>query len=236
MSQLIDPFKIALQFTLKWEGGMGHPTDLAGTVNRGISQDTYDTYCDQKGLRKCPVSEITDAEVEELYRQMYWKASQADTMCLPLAVAHFDTAVNFSVSGSISFLQEALGLSDPDGIFGPKTAAALAKNNNLQTATRYCQCRINYRQERVQKNPTQDVFLQGWLRRDRDLLNYITQLATSETAPKNNQGKPNAPVATSEATRTPEKLTAENRDQIAEKLEQAINLLQEVVTLFKQQK
>ena len=236
MSQVIDPFKIALQFTLKWEGGMGHPADLAGTVNRGISQDTYDTYCDQKGLEMRSVSEITDAEVEELYREMYWKASRADTMCLPLAVVHFDTAVNFSVTGSISFLQEALGLSNPDGIFGPKTAAALAKNNNLQTATRYCQCRMNYRQERVQKNPNQDVFLQGWLRRDRDLLNYITQLAASETSAKNNPGKSNAPVATSDATRTPEKLTAENRDQIAEKLEQAINLLQEVVTLFKQKK
>jgi lysozyme family protein len=236
MSQLIDPFKIALQFTLKWEGGMGHPADLAGTVNRGISQDTYDTYCDQKDLGKRPVSQITDAELEDIYREMYWKASHADQMCLPLAVVHFDTAVNFSVTGSISFLQETLGLSNPDGILGPKTAAALAKNNTLQTATRYCQSRMNYRQERVKKNPNQEIFLQGWLRRDRDLLNYITQLATSETSPKNNPGKPNAPVVTSDATPTPEKLTVENRDQIAEKLEQAINLLQEVVTLFKQQK
>jgi lysozyme family protein len=91
---------------------------------------------------------------------------------LPLAVAHFDTAVNFGVGGAIEFLQEALGIT-ADGVFGPGTQAALSTKNNAQTAARVVQGRIDYRNQRVNSNPSQGVFLQGWLNRDRDLGDFL---------------------------------------------------------------
>lgn len=174
-----DPFYLALAFTLKWEGGEGHSQDLAGVVNRGISQDTYDTYRQGKGLSLKSVSEITEAEVEQVYRELFWQLCHAELMCLPLAIAHFDTAVNFSVRGSIEFLQETLGVAI-NGNFGSTTQKALAAQNNLATAKRYCENRIAYRYQRVEKSPSQQIFLEGWLKRDRDLLEYISQQENSQ--------------------------------------------------------
>ncbi len=174
-----DPFHLALAFTLKWEGGEGHSQDLAGAVNRGISQDTYNTFLQGKGLSSKSVSQITDAEVEQVYRELFWQLCHAELMCLPLAIAHFDTAVNFSVRGSIEFLQETLSLTI-DGDFGPTTQSALAQQNNLETAKRYSENRIAYRHQRVKQTPSQEIFLAGWLKRDRDLWEYISQQNSSQ--------------------------------------------------------
>lgn len=229
MTQPVDAFKTALQFTLKWEAGVGHPNDLAGVVNRGISQRSYDTYRQRKDLPLQSVLKISDAEVETLYYEDYWLASKADLMCLPLAVAHFDTAVNFSVRSSIKFLQGALGGLTADGKFGAQTAASLQKQNTLETAKRYCQARRDYRYQRVKDNPTQQQFLKGWLRRDDDLIQIVSKLG-DETPAKSDAGNKEQPtVATPQPSPKPGGVSAENKDKIVEKLQQAIALLQEVV-------
>ncbi len=227
MSYSINPFNLALQFTLKWEGGDGHPQDLAGAVNRGISQATYDTYRRNKGLPVQAVSLLTDSEQEDIYYHSYWKLSKADLMCLPLSIVHFDTAVNFHVPGSIEFLQEAIGGLSIDGKFGANTQLALDKYNNLETAKRYCHSRIAYRYQRVKANPSQQLFLEGWLRRDRDLLTYIEQLAQDGTATPGLRN--DTPV---QETPTPEKSEPKS-EEVFKKLQQAIALLQDVVDTLK---
>ena len=215
MPEYPEAFKTALKFTLKWEAGVGDTRDLAGTVNYGISQPTYDSYLQGKKLASKSVLQITSTEVEAVDYEQCWKPCLADSMVLPLAVAHFDTAVNFSVKGSLEFLQEAIGGLTVDGNFGAKSKTALEKVNNLPTAQRYCQNRIDYRYQRVKANPSQEVFLAGWLRRDRDLLLYVNELGgltTPKPTPK--------PVSQTE---------------ILSKVEQAIQLLQEAVDLLKKQ-
>jgi lysozyme family protein len=221
MSEDMEAFQAALKFTLKWEGGAGHPADLAGKVYKGISQASYDTYRRNQKLPLQDVTKISDQEVEQLYYDMFWLPSRANTMVLPLAVTHFDTAVNFNVKGSFEFLQEAIGGLVVDGNFGPRSQAALAQNNNLATAQRYCQGRMDYRYQRVKANPSQAVFLDGWLLRDRDLLNYINQLAGVTT-----------PTPTPTPSPLPSVNTAENQQLIA-KVEQAMGLMQEVLTALK---
>jgi lysozyme family protein len=218
-------FTTALEFTLKWEGGTGHPQDLAGPVNRGISQNTYDTYRRNQGLSVQSVSLLTDAELEDIYYHAYWKRAKADLMCLPLSIVHFDTAVNFHVPGSIEFLQEAIGGLTIDGKFGPNTQRALDKYNNLETAKRYCHSRIAYRHQRVKANPSQEIFLEGWLRRDRDLLSYIEQLGQGAIATSPSPVTPPQPP-------TPAKSEAKS-EEVLQKLQQAIALLQDVVDTLK---
>lgn len=168
-----DALAMALKFTLLWEGGyVDDPNDFGGATNKGVTQDTYNTYRINNRLSTRGVDLITDAEVHDIYFSMYWKPSQANIMVLPLAIAHFDTAVNFGVGGAIEFLQEALGIS-ADGIFGPGTQAALLANNNAHTAQKIVQGRIDYRNQRVDSNPTQEVFLTGWLNRDNDLGGFL---------------------------------------------------------------
>ena len=167
---------IALQFTLEWEGGyVDHPFDLGGATNKGITHRNYDTYRIAKGLPTKDVQFIEEAEVMEIYSEMYWKPSQADSMILPLAIVHFDTAVLFGVSGAVQFLQEALGVG-VDGIFGSQTESGMRANNNKETALNIIDGRIAYHHSRVDQNPPQRVFLQGWLNRANDLREFITGL------------------------------------------------------------
>jgi len=169
-------FEEALQFALKWEGGyVNHPADRGGETNRGITTATYRDYRARKGLSRQSVRFITEAEVREIYETMYWRPARCEGMGRALAIAHFDTAVNFGVGGATLFLQELLGVR-VDRIFGPRTQAALAQANHGEMARRYPQLRINYRYRRVNREPSQRVFLQGWLNRDQDLQRYIQTL------------------------------------------------------------
>lgn len=169
-------FEQALTFTLQWEGGWSsHPSDLGGDTMCGVTQRSYDQYRQEKTWACRSVKQITKAEVQEIYYQHYWQPSQAGQMVLPLAIVQFDTAVNFGVAGANRFLQNVLGL-EPDGIFGPKTQALFKANNNKSTALSYMAKRVAYRHQRVQKLPSQKVFLAGWLNRDRDLQNLLQNL------------------------------------------------------------
>lgn len=171
-----DALTTALKLTLKFEGGfVDNPNDLGGATNKGITQRTYNSFRIKKRLATKSVKYITDTEVHEIYEIMYWKPCNAELMKLPLAVVQFDTAVLFGVGGAVKFLQEALGVT-ADGIFGPGTAAALQANNNKQTAKEMIEKRIVFHNKRVAENPSQKVFLQGWLNRASQLRAFIENL------------------------------------------------------------
>jgi len=173
---LPEKFAIAFKFTLEREGGfVDNPFDLGGRTNRGITQRNYDSYRMDKRLPTKDVKFIEEAEVMEIYSERYWKPSQADSMILPLAIVHFDTAVLFGVSGAVQFLQEALGIA-ADGIFGPQTESELRAKNNKKTALNIIDGRIAYHHRRVRENSSQEVFLQGWVNRANDLKKFITEL------------------------------------------------------------
>jgi lysozyme family protein len=174
-------FQEALRFTLRWEGGyVNYPADRGGETNRGITTAIYRAYRQSRGLLMQSVRLITEDEVRDIYEQLYWQPAQCSMMQRPLAIAHFDTAVSFGVGGATMFLQEILGLR-VDRVFGPVTQRAIREATRTEIAPaphhelaqRLCQARIDYRYRRVTRDPSQRVFLQGWLDRDNDLLRYI---------------------------------------------------------------
>lgn len=238
MTQSLDPFKTALKFTLKWESNSQHSQNLSSVIHRGITQATYNAYRRKKKLPQQPVNQITDAEFENVYYELYWLVCHGNLMVLPLAVVHFDTAVNFSIKASIEFLQESLGGLTVDGIWGQQTLAALEKENNWETAKRYSQARINYRYWQVDANPSEKIFLDEWLKRDKDLLNYARELA-GEDLGENLRYRP--PEETFNSTEIEAELfsestvevTLDNSQNISEKLDRAIALLQEVAIAIK---
>ncbi|MDX2272116.1 MAG: glycosyl hydrolase 108 family protein [Cyanobacteriota bacterium] len=168
-------FEKALAFTQRWEGGfVDHPADPGGRTNFGITQATYDHWRKSKNLVPQDVKRIQPQEVKWIYWENYWTPARCVQMILPLAIAQFDTAVNFGVMGSVKFLQSVLKVG-VDGIWGSITQAAFEKNNSRQTAIAIVEARIRYRHQRVTENPTQRVFLQGWLNRDNALMGVITR-------------------------------------------------------------
>ncbi|NJR73311.1 MAG: hypothetical protein HC773_05645 [Scytonema sp. CRU_2_7] len=168
-----DYFEIAYAFTSEWEGGfVDHPSDPGGRTNYGIIQTNYDAWRKMSGLPLQDVWYMDKSEAIAIYRQWYWYDAECHRMVAPLAVVHFDTCVNFGVTGGFQFLQEAIGV-EADGQWGNITEKAFLDHNTKQTALDIINRRINYRYQRCEENPSQQVFLEGWLNRDQSLRKYI---------------------------------------------------------------
>lgn len=171
-----DRFTVAMAFTAKWEGGeVNHPSDPGGHTNLGVTQATYNTYRALKKLAPRSVKHLNKKEAEAVYRRLFW-IREYDLCCLPLAVAMFDTGVNFrGPNDSIRFMQQALGVG-VDGAWGPMTQAAFEKANTPETALKIVEGRIAYRHQRVKQHPPSHAFLTGWLNRDNDLADTVRRL------------------------------------------------------------
>jgi lysozyme family protein len=159
----------ARSFTRKWEGGfVDHKNDYGGATNKGVIQANYDAYRAGKKLPLRSVKLITEEECNEIYYKGYWMVSKCYLLTPPLTLAVFDTAINFGNGRAKEFLQKALGV-EPDRVIGPGTKAAIDKCNPKEIALKICELRIAYRHKRVKQDPSQVVFLKGWLNRDEAL-------------------------------------------------------------------
>ena len=97
----------------------------------------------------------------------------------PLCALHFDAAVNHGLGGAAKLLQRTLSKSrgvplSIDGAIGPKTkrvlyAAIMDMEVNAEYRRAFCTTYLDYREQLfrtiVANNPSQKVFLRGWLNR-----------------------------------------------------------------------
>ena len=144
-------FKKALQFVLKWEGGFSdNPNDYGGRTNKGITQNTYNSWLKAHGKASKDVKSITDSEVEQIYYKNYWLAAGCDMMTDDFAILSFDTAVNMGVNRVNEFLKAAKWASPEKFIL-----ARAEKYNEFANVA------------------SQRQFLHGWLNRLFDLKNTL---------------------------------------------------------------
>lgn len=152
-------------------------TALAFTLSWKItpSQETYDLYRNYRKVLPRSLSLITRTEIEDLYFNLYWYPISADLMCLPLAIAVFDTAVEFGVRTALLILQKTLEASNTDGLFSTEIVELIKLKNTLTTAKSYLKNRINYRFERVQRKNEEFRNLKPNIKKDIDLLAYAIE-------------------------------------------------------------
>jgi lysozyme family protein len=169
-------FEDALKFVLKWEGGFtDHPKDPGGATNKGITQRVYDDYKKSKKHPQMNVKHILDFEVKEIYETRYWDLVRAKWLKDPLGLVMFDTAVNFGPAGAIRRLQKALKLKIT-GTWTQEISDVIHTCDARMVALEICKLRKIWRNFRVKQNPSQKVFLNGWLNRDNDLINEVNKL------------------------------------------------------------
>lgn len=107
MNELLN-FKKALEFVLKWEGGyVNNPHDKGGATNKGITQNTYNTWLKSLSLAPRDVKHITQEEVEQIYYKNYWRKAGCHNMSPKFALLAFDTAVNMGVARVNQFMKAA---------------------------------------------------------------------------------------------------------------------------------
>jgi lysozyme family protein len=148
-----DLFKLALTFSLRWEGGEKYTNikdDPGGETKYGISKRAYPDI---------DIKSLTLAEAEQIYYNDYWLKAGCDKMDKDLGIVVFDAAVNCGVGRTKSWLAE---LKEKESLEAGKRSARWM-----------IQRRIQYYKDIVVKKPALNKFLKGWLNRVNDLSKYI---------------------------------------------------------------
>ena len=181
-----EKFDRSIAFSLKWEGGRnfniinGKPiikgnakADTGGATAYGITWATLKAAYKAGVVSHNDICKLTIDEAKLIYKRNYWDKYKWGELEWPVCLCCLDCCINHG--GFASILQRAVidcGQSVViDGKFGAKTFAALkACDPQKLTKAIYEQRKIYY-QKIVARNPSQKVFLNGWLRRANDMFN-----------------------------------------------------------------
>ncbi len=161
---------ILAEFILSYEGGfVNDPDDRGGATNKGVTISTWKAVgYDKDGDGDIDVDDLrllTDKDVTDtVMKPHYWDRWRADEIrCQSIANILVDWVWASGAAG-IKPVQKLLGVT-ADGIVGPKTIAALNARSGPQLFSRIKQLRRDFIIEVVMKNPSQQKYLKGWLRR-----------------------------------------------------------------------
>jgi len=156
-----DRFPRAFALLRVHEGGYSnHPADPGGATMKGVTQRTYNAYRKRRGQLVRGVREITDYEVEAIYRGQYWNAVRADDLPEGVAYCVFDAAVNSGPGQAARWLQKVVGVK-VDGIIGNETVSAVRAAPAREVINAYCDMRLAF----MKRLRHWDTFKNGWTRR-----------------------------------------------------------------------
>lgn len=165
-------FEQSLALVLKHEGGwVDHPKDPGGETNMGVTKKVWEEWTG-KPVAPGGMKGLTVADVTPLYRKKYWDAIKGDDLPEGVDYAMFDFAVNSGPVRAIRMVQEIVGVT-ADGVIGPKTLAAIDRQDPRDLAAKICDKRMEFL--RGLKNwPSFSV---GWTRRVADVKKMAVQMA-----------------------------------------------------------
>lgn len=149
-------FDEAFDLLIGHEGGyVNHPNDPGGETNHGITA----RVARQAGYTG-PMRDLPRETAKTIARNQYWDKVRAEDLPLGVRFDVFDTGYNSGTATAVKLLQRAVGVAD-DGVFGPKTLAAVRAQKDYQISMRFNAERILY----LTGLPTWASFGKGWARR-----------------------------------------------------------------------
>lgn len=166
---------LALPWMLSHEGGLGnHPLDKGGETNFGITQWSLNTLnLEHPGLHlPTSVRDLTTENAYTFYENAgYWFFDHIVSQ--GVATKLFDMSVNMGPYRAIKLAQSGcntVGSSlDDDGKWGPKTEVAVNRVDAPTMMRLLCSKSEDHYRAIVEHDPSQKVFLRGWLRRANDI-------------------------------------------------------------------
>lgn len=155
------------------KGYVNHPDDRGGPTNYGITQATLSRYLKRPAsiddVRLMPLS-----TAKTIYRGDYWAAIRGDQIQSQLVANHcLDMCVLRGVGAAPKAIQTVLGVK-VDGVLGPVSLAALNQNSSSRFLLGFYRVCAKAFAGIAAANPTQLVFLNGWLNRLDDMFNDAT--------------------------------------------------------------
>ena len=134
--------------------------DPGGTTKYGIDKASHPSL---------DIENLTLKQAVQSYHDNEWQAAHGESLPLPLAICHFDGAVNMGTVPSAKMLQEAVGTA-PDGKVGPATLAAAQRGSPIEAAGRMLNLRADYYRH-LRQFPR---YGKGWTARVEDLRAFIS--------------------------------------------------------------
>ena len=169
-------FSYAINVVFAHEGIQSDDKDDKGGLTRyGLTLDYLkDNKIDVNGDDVIDINDIKAIDKNKalgIYYKYFWERYQYNRInALQIATKLFDMAVNMGETTAHRLLQRTLNIINDtelktDGILGDKTFAAInsTEPEKLRDALRKRQAA--YYKAIVERNPTQEKFLTGWLRR-----------------------------------------------------------------------
>lgn len=156
-------------FILSWEGGFANiPGDRGGATKYGVTISTWKAQgYDKDGDGDIDVDDlklITPEDAKRMCRLNFWNRWKADEIKDQSLANMLVDWVWASGKYGITIPQQLLGVK-ADGIVGPKTLAALNKQDARSFFYKLWQRRKKYINAICVNNPSQNKFLNGWLNR-----------------------------------------------------------------------
>lgn len=151
-------FDTAVAITLKNEGGyVNNPNDKGGATNMGITQ---------RDMPDIDIQNLTVDQAKQYYREHFWQSLYDSITDQQAANKLFDMGVLFGVGTAVRLLQSSLALTQTR-IFDSDTLMVVNTYSNpaFPLLDKYkTRLKIHVRWI-VKQNPSQSVFLDGWLKR-----------------------------------------------------------------------
>lgn len=147
------------------EGGyVDHPADRGGPTNFGITLTTLGGWRGRP-VTAADVRGLSRAEAKAIYADRYIKRPGFDRIADAAKRAHLvDCAVLHGPGRAIRLVQEAVG-ARIDGIVGPETTRLIGLRGTALFNGALARARVKFLARIVARDPSQAVFLEGWMNR-----------------------------------------------------------------------
>ena len=148
----------------KWEGGYSdNPNDRGGATNSGVTLAVYQSVYG-KSKTKNDLKRMTSDQWNYIFTKLYWNKWKADEIKNQSIANILVDWVWMSGYGTIKKIQSLFGLTS-DGIVGNKTISYINSHDQEEVFNKIWNRRKSFYESLVKNNPSQKVFLKGWMNR-----------------------------------------------------------------------
>lgn len=170
-SEMNTTFEEIIEVVLAHEGGfVNDPDDRGGATNWGVTQAVWEDFMEDE-FTSDDVREFTREQAIELYREEFWKPSQAEKLEEEIREVYFDMCVNHGQRNAVKILQTAVnakgGSLEVDGGIGPNTinASSGLSLSDVQIERSGFYWNLVFVGSFYGKRNRQEKFIRGWIRR-----------------------------------------------------------------------